>query len=80
MLHDSSVLIIRLKPDAIPGRSITGGMQPSSTGEYSIQSAEIGGIGDGIMGARILLDTAEAHPAWMQQHTKTTTLASASIR
>jgi len=68
VLHDFSVPVFRLKQDAIPGRTITGWFTPTKTGEYSIQCAEICGIGHGLMGARIFIESAEEHEAWMAQH------------
>ena len=68
VLHDFSVPIFRLKQDAIPGRVITGWFKPTITGEYDIQCAEMCGIGHGIMGARIHIETPEAHAAWVTEH------------
>lgn len=65
VLHSFSVPVFRLKQDAIPGRVITGWFEPTITGEFDIQCAEICGIGHGIMGARIHIETAEQHAAWM---------------
>jgi cytochrome c oxidase subunit 2 len=66
VLHDFSVPIFRLKQDAIPGREITGWFQPTITGEYGIQCAEMCGIGHGIMGARLILQHPEDHEAWIE--------------
>jgi cytochrome c oxidase subunit 2 len=65
VLHNFSVPVFRLKQDAIPGRVITGWFKPTLTGEYSIQCAEICGVGHGFMGARIFIETPEQHAAWM---------------
>jgi cytochrome c oxidase subunit 2 len=70
VLHDFSVPVFRLKHDAIPGRTITGWFQPTKTGEYDIQCAEICGIGHGLMGARIFIESKEAHETWMQAQVK----------
>jgi cytochrome c oxidase subunit 2 len=67
VLHSFSVPIFRLKQDAIPGRVITGWFEPTLTGEYSIQCAEICGIGHGLMGARLFVETAEEHAAWVAE-------------
>ena len=79
MLHSFSVPVFRLKQDAVPGRTITGWFKPIITGEHDIQCAEICGIGHGIMGAKVFLETPEQHAAWMQQNT-TTSLAAADLR
>jgi len=73
VLHSFSIPVFRLKQDAIPGRTITGWFEATKTGEYDFQCAEICGIGHGIMGAKVFVETAEAHTAWMQQHSPTTT-------
>ena len=67
VLHNFSVPVFRLKQDAIPGRVITGWFQPTITGEYDIQCAEICGIGHGLMPARIFLETKEQHASWVAQ-------------
>ena len=78
VLHNFSVPVFRLKQDAIPGRTITGWFQPTITGEYSVQCAEICGIGHGIMAARVFLETEEQHAAFNAQHS-TRNLASAAV-
>jgi cytochrome c oxidase subunit 2 len=69
VLHNFSVPVFRLKQDAIPGRVITGWWEATETGEYSIQCAEICGIGHGLMGARIFIETEAEHAAWVAEHT-----------
>jgi cytochrome c oxidase subunit 2 len=44
-----------------------GWFQPTKAGEWDIQCAEMCGIGHGIMGARIFVETPEEHAAWMAQ-------------
>jgi cytochrome c oxidase subunit 2 len=68
VLHSFSVPVFRLKQDAIPGRVITGWFEPTKTGEYDVQCAEICGIGHGIMGARVFIETPEQHMAWMTRN------------
>ncbi len=67
VLHSFSVPVFRLKQDAIPGRVITGWFTPTRTGEWDIQCAEICGIGHGLMGARIHIETPQQHAAWMAE-------------
>jgi cytochrome c oxidase subunit 2 len=66
VLHSFSVPAFRLKHDAIPGREITGWFKTTRAGSYDIQCAEICGIGHGIMGARLIIETPEQHAAWLQ--------------
>ena len=70
VLHCFSVPVFRLKQDAIPGRVITGWFNPTKTGEYDVQCAEICGIGHGIMAARISIETPQAHQAWINEQSK----------
>jgi cytochrome c oxidase subunit 2 len=65
VLHDFSVPVFRLKQDAVPGRVITGWFEPTLTGSYDIQCAEICGIGHALMGARIVIESPEQHAAWI---------------
>ncbi len=75
VLHNFSVPVFRLKQDAIPGRVITGWFKPTLTGEYDVQCAEICGIGHGLMGARIFIETPEQHAAWMAENSPLTLAA-----
>jgi cytochrome c oxidase subunit 2 len=68
VLHDFSVPVFRLKQDAIPGRVMEGWFEPTRAGQYDIQCAEMCGIGHGIMGARIFVETPEEHATWMSQN------------
>lgn len=67
VMHNFSVPVFRLKQDTIPGRVITGWFEPTLTGEFDVQCAEICGIGHGLMGARIHIETPEQHAAWMAE-------------
>jgi len=78
VLHSFFVPVFRLKQDAIPGRTITGWFQATKTGTYDILCAEICGIGHGIMGGRIIIDTPEQHASWVQQHSTMADAAAAS--
>jgi len=65
VLHSLSVPVFRLKHDAIPGRTVRGWFKPQMTGTYDLQCAEICGIGHALMPARVVIETPEAHAAWM---------------
>jgi len=71
VLHDFSVPAFRLKQDAVPGRIITGWFQPTVVGTYDIQCAEICGIGHAVMGARVHVESAAEHAAWLAEHAGT---------
>lgn len=68
VLHSFSIPVFRLKQDAIPGRVVTGWFKPIATGEHDIQCAEICGIGHALMPGRVLIETPEAHAAWVASH------------
>ena len=65
VLHSFSVPVFRIKQDAIPGRVITGWFEANQTGEHDVQCAEICGIGHGAMAARIHIEDADQHAAWI---------------
>lgn len=71
VLHDFSVPTWRLKQDAIPGRVVLGWFEPTLTGEFDVQCAEMCGIGHGIMGARVIVEDEAAHTAWVQKMSET---------
>jgi len=68
VLHNFSVPIFRLKQDAIPGRVITGWFEPTMTGEFDIQCAEICGIGHALMPAKIIIASTEQNAAWVEEN------------
>ncbi len=79
VLHSFSVPVFRLKQDAIPGRVITGWFKPTQAGEWDIQCAEICGIGHGLMGGRIHIETPEQHAAWLMQESPISIAAIAAV-
>lgn len=78
VLHSFSIPVFRLKQDAIPGRVITGWFEPTLTGSFDVQCTEICGIGHGVMGARLIIESEEAHAAWIEQHTPIEVAANAT--
>jgi cytochrome c oxidase subunit 2 len=75
VLHSFSVPVFRLKQDAIPGRVIKGWFKPTLSGQYDIQCTEICGIGHGLMPARIIIEEAPAHAAWLKANAPVTATA-----
>ena len=65
VVHSFSVPVFRLKQDAVPGRTITGWFEPTRTGTFDIQCAEICGIGHGVMLGRIHVQDQADHAAWI---------------
>jgi len=80
VLHSLSIPAFRLKQDVIPGRVITGWFEPTRTGSYDLQCAEICGIGHGLMPARVVIETPSQHAAWMAQQSPVAVASLASPR
>ncbi len=77
VLHSFSVPAFRLKQDVVPGRTIKGWFKPTMAGGFDIQCAEMCGIGHGIMAARVIIETADQHAAWMKANTSMNAVAPA---
>ena len=75
VLHSFSVPVWRIKQDAIPGRSIMGWFQPTETGSFDVQCAEICGFGHSVMAAEVWVEDAETHAAWVADNTPVTAVA-----
>ncbi len=78
VLHNFSVPVFRLKQDAVPGRTITGWFNAQKTGQWDVQCAEICGIGHGIMGARIFVESPDEHAAFIASHSQAAPVAVAT--
>lgn len=66
VLHSFSIPTFRFKQDAVPGRVITGWFEATEVGTFDIQCAEMCGIGHGIMGAVVVVETPEEHQKWIE--------------
>jgi cytochrome c oxidase subunit 2 len=75
VVHSFCVPAFRLKQDAMPGRIYTGWVKPTRVGDYDIQCTQICGIGHGVMGAKLVVEDAAAHAAWMQSQASETAVA-----
>ncbi len=65
VMHSFSVPVWRIKQDIIPGRIITGWVTPTLEGEFDLQCAEMCGVGHGIMGAKVFVESPEQHANWI---------------
>lgn len=72
VLHSFSVPAWRLKQDAVPGRSITGWFEPTRTGTFDVQCAEICGFGHGVMAAKVIVEDQSQHAEWVAANTPQT--------
>lgn len=79
VVHSFSVPVFRLKQDAVPGRTITGWFEPTKTGEFDIQCAEMCGIGHGLMPARIMIESEADHEKWMASQSANQSAASIAL-
>jgi cytochrome c oxidase subunit 2 len=75
VLHSFFVPAFRLKQDAIPGRIYTGWFKTQRAGTYDILCAEICGMGHGVMGAKLVVEEAPEHAAWLAAHKMDAALA-----
>jgi cytochrome c oxidase subunit 2 len=64
VLHSFWVPELRLKQDAIPGRTIQGWFQPIREGSWELVCAEICGVGHTMMKGMLHVDSPEAFAAW----------------
>jgi cytochrome c oxidase subunit 2 len=72
VVHSFAVPAFRLKQDAVPGRTITGWFTPNRVGTYDIQCTQMCGIGHALMAGRIVVETPQAHAAWLQRNSNPT--------
>ncbi|MGH9679412.1 MAG: cytochrome c oxidase subunit II [Candidatus Acidiferrales bacterium] len=68
VVHSFAIPSFRLKQDALPGRTITGWFRPDRVGTYDIQCTQMCGLGHGLMAGRIVVETQQAHAAWLMRH------------
>ena len=69
VVHSFAIPAFRLKQDALPGRTILGWFRPNRLGAYDIQCTQICGLGHAMMAGRIIVETQQAHAAWLQHAT-----------
>jgi cytochrome c oxidase subunit II len=68
VVHSFAVPAFRLKQDALPGRTITGWFRPNRLGTYDIQCTQMCGIGHALMAGRVIVETPQAHAAWLMRN------------
>jgi cytochrome c oxidase subunit 2 len=79
VLHSFFVPALRLKQDAVPGRSIPGWFQAEATGRYEIACAELCGAAHTAMRATLFVDTAADFSAWSTAHAEQQRLLAQAI-
>jgi cytochrome c oxidase subunit II len=75
VLHSFFIPAFRLKQDCVPGRRYTGWFRPTLAGSYDLQCSQICGMGHGVMGAKVVVEDAASHAAWLRQHANDGALA-----
>lgn len=69
VIHSFFVPNMRLKQDAVPGRTIKGWFKATKEGEYMISCAELCGMGHGNMRGVLKVLGPEAYRLWVEENT-----------
>lgn len=70
VLHSFWVPQLRLKQDAVPGRTIKGWFEATKTGRYEIACAELCGLGHGNMRGFLNVLSAADYKKWLADHSR----------
>jgi len=68
-LHSFWVPELRLKQDAVPGRTILGWFEATRPGAYPVLCAELCGVAHGIMKGQMFVHPPEEYRGWLEVHT-----------
>ena len=66
VLHSLWIPELRLKQDAVPGRSIRGWFRATREGEYAVVCAEICGIAHTLMAGKLRVESEAEYRQWLQ--------------
>lgn len=78
-LHSLWVPELRLKQDAVPGRTFRGWFEATRPGEYGILCAELCGVAHGIMKGKLIVHEPGEYESWLRAATTTQAPAAASV-
>ncbi len=67
VLHSFWVPALRLKQDAVPGRTIRGWFKATRTGRYEVACAELCGVAHSMMRSTLVVDSREDYERWLEQ-------------
>ncbi|HEU5310500.1 MAG TPA: cytochrome c oxidase subunit II [Candidatus Eisenbacteria bacterium] len=67
-LHSLWVPELRLKQDAVPGRTFRGWFEATRPGEYGILCAELCGVAHGIMKGKLIVHESGEYRSWLAAH------------
>lgn len=68
VLHSFSIPALRLKQDAVPGRTIRGWFKALTPGTYGIACSQICGVAHATMGGRLVVQTRADYDQWVEAH------------
>jgi cytochrome c oxidase subunit 2 len=66
VLHSFFIPTLRLKQDAVPGRTIRGWFRPTREGRYEVPCAEICGFAHTMMKANLFVESEDAYREWLE--------------
>jgi cytochrome c oxidase subunit 2 len=69
VLHSLWIPELRLKQDAVPGRTIRGWFRATREGEYPVVCAEICGIAHTLMAGKLRVESEAEYRQWLQSRT-----------
>ena len=69
VIHSFFVPALRLKQDAVPGRTIKGWFEATRPGHYVIECAQLCGVGHGIMRGTLVVHDPASWKTWLAAHT-----------
>ena len=67
VIHSLWMPEMRLKQDAVPGRTIRGWFEPTQEGRFELDCAQICGFGHTMMKALVIVESREAYEDWVRQ-------------
>jgi len=65
VIHSFWLPHMRLKQDAVPGRTIQGWFKPTKEGTFAVACAELCGVGHGKMGGELRVVSADRYREWL---------------
>ena len=77
-LHSLWIPELRLKQDAVPGRTFEGWFEATRAGSYGVLCAELCGAAHGMMRGTMIVHSPEEYRAWLDQATAPAPAASTS--
>jgi cytochrome c oxidase subunit 2 len=78
MVHSFWVPALRLKQDAVPGRTIRGWFQATKTGRFETACAQICGVGHTMMRSTLFVDSVPDYERWLAAATRAALVAPAA--